>query len=81
VLDPLRDGELLDGWRHPGAFRRLVARGLLPPEPRHVLAGNRLRRAVEMLECDVGAPEECAPACRRRPMRPADRPAASCWVG
>ena len=43
MLDLLRAGELPDGWRCPGAFRRLVVRGLLHLESWHVLEGDRLR--------------------------------------
>jgi hypothetical protein len=44
--DLLTDGELPDGWRSPGAFRRLVARGLLHLEPWHILGGDQLRRRL-----------------------------------
>lgn len=41
--DLLTAAEVPPGWTYPGAFRRLIARGLRHFEPWHILEGDRLR--------------------------------------
>jgi hypothetical protein len=71
--DLLATDELPDGFQYPGAFLRLVGRGLLYFEPWFVLQGEQLRQRFRGLK-DRYPDRILVPFARRE-----DRDDVACW--